>query len=212
MFLIEILPVGPIECNAIVLGHRSSRDAVIIDPGDEAQRILAVVRQHDLKVHWLLHTHGHFDHVGATRTLKETLQAPIALHQADQQLYQQSSKFAAMFGVDAPPALPVDHFLTDGEVIPCGAFALKVLHTPGHTPGGVCFFLASHVPPILFAGDTLFHGSVGRTDLPGGDFDAMENSIRKQIYTLTDETKVICGHGSSTTVGREKHHNKFVKA
>lgn len=210
MFLIETLPVGPIGCNATVLADSETRDAVVIDPGDEAARILAVIRKHGLKVHWLLHTHGHFDHVGATRELQAATGAKIALHRDDLPRYQHAPEHAARFGVRIDETAPVDHFLVDGECIPCGAFALEVRHTPGHTPGGVSFLLERDDRGLLFAGDTLFRRNVGRTDLPGGDSALLEDSIRRRIYSLPDATEVICGHGEGTTVGEEKRENPFV--
>lgn len=213
MFLIETLPVGPIQCNATILASRETRDAVVIDPGEEASRLLDIISRHNLKVGWLLHTHAHFDHVGATRALKEALDAPIALHRGDLPLYEHAAAQAAMFGVPTLPTLPVDHFLEDGKRIECGPFSLEVLATPGHSPGGVSFLLARQVdPPLLFSGDTLFRGSIGRTDLPGGDYATLERSIRRRIYTLPDETEIICGHGPGTTVGDEKRDNVFLPA
>ena len=207
----EAVAVGPLGCNCHVLADETTREALIVDPGDDADEILARVK--DLKVVGLLHTHCHFDHMTATRRLAEETGGKILIHKADKQLYdglvKQYASFGAFFGVGPdgiPNPLPADGFLEDGAELAFGKHRLKVLHTPGHTKGSCCF----HVDGLLFSGDTLFKGSVGRTDLPGGDFDEEERSIRTRLYTLDPETRVFPGHGPETRIGRERKQNSVV--
>jgi glyoxylase-like metal-dependent hydrolase (beta-lactamase superfamily II) len=199
--------VGPLACNCHVLADESTGEAVVIDPGDDPEEILALVK--GLRVRALLHTHCHFDHMGATRRLKEETGAEIRIHRADKALYDRFAGQLAFFGVDArgaPNPLPADGFLADGDEIAFGRHRLKVLHTPGHTKGSCCF----HVEGALFSGDTLFRGSVGRTDLPGGDFDEEAQSIRSRLYVLDPDTAVHPGHGPDTRIAWEKSGNPFV--
>ena len=207
----EAVAVGPLGCNCHVLADESTREAVVIDPGDDADEILARVK--DLKVKALLHTHCHFDHMTATRRVSEETGAEIWIHEADKALYdglvKQYAVFGSFFGVGpggVPNPLPAGKFLADGESIVFGRHRLKVLHTPGHTKGSCCFHLGDRV----FSGDTLFAGSVGRTDLPGGDFQEEARSIRAKLYTLDPETEVFPGHGPPTRIADEKAENAFV--
>jgi glyoxylase-like metal-dependent hydrolase (beta-lactamase superfamily II) len=203
--------VGPLGCNCHVLADESTGEAVVVDPGDDADEILDRVK--DLKVKALLHTHCHFDHMTATRRLKEETGAEILIHRADKSLYdglvKQYASFGAFFGVGPggiPNPLPADGFLEDGGEVAFGRHRLQVLHTPGHTEGSCCF----HLDGLLFSGDTLFRGSVGRTDLPGGDMARELDSIRTRLYTLDPGTQVFPGHGPDTRIGREKSQNSFV--
>ncbi len=207
----EAVAVGPLACNCHVLADETTREALIIDPGDDPGEILARVK--DLKVKALLHTHCHFDHMTATRRVSEETGAPILIHRADKALYdgliQQYRSFGSFFGVDAggiPNPLPAHDFLEDGGEIVFGRHRLKVLHTPGHTKGSCCF----HLEGLLFSGDTLFRGSVGRTDLPGGDMEEEVSSIRSKLFVLEAETKVFPGHGPDTRIGSEKAANPYV--
>lgn len=209
MLLVETFAVGPLQCNCTVLGCPDTKEAIVVDPGGDPERILEVLRHYDLTARYALHTHAHFDHIGATRDIKEATAALIGLHEGDLFLYDGFAMQAAMFGIEMRPVLPVDHFLNDGEMIDFGRCRLQVLHTPGHTPGSVCFHVAGE--PLLLAGDTLFLRSIGRTDLPGGDYDQIEKSIRERIYTLDPDTRVVCGHGPSTSVGTEQRSNPFVR-
>jgi glyoxylase-like metal-dependent hydrolase (beta-lactamase superfamily II) len=208
--LLETFPVGEFECNCSVLGCADSKEAMVVDPGGDPERILEVVRHYDLTVRWLVHTHAHLDHIAGTRDLKEATMAPIALHRDDLFLYDGFEAQARMFGWQVRPVAPVDHFLTDGETLSFGKRSAEVLHTPGHTPGSCCFRLDDE-GPLLFAGDTLFARSIGRTDLPGGDYPTIERSIRDRLYTLDPATRVVPGHGSATTIGDERRHNPFVR-
>jgi glyoxylase-like metal-dependent hydrolase (beta-lactamase superfamily II) len=212
MLLLETFPVGSFQCNCSVLACADTKEAVVVDPGGDHQRILEIVRHYDLTVKWIIHTHAHLDHIYETRDVKEAAGGTIALHKDDTFLYDGFAMQAAMFGWRPRPVLPVDHWLTDGETLAFGKRSAEVIHTPGHTPGSCCFSVASDRGPLLLAGDTLFARSIGRTDLPGGDFATIEKSIQQKIYTLDPDTSVIPGHGPRTTVGDEARHNPFVSA
>ena len=208
----EVLSVGPFQCNCHILADESTLEAVIVDPGDQADRILERVK--DLKVKALLHTHCHLDHITGTRKVKEETGAEILIHRADRELYEhlaeQYASTLKLFGLDLGSGhdpLPVDRFLEDGQEIAFGRHRFSVLHTPGHTPGSCCF----HGEGCLLSGDTLFRGSVGRTDLWGGDQKQELDSIRSRIYTLEPETVVYPGHGPLTHVEEEKQDNPFVR-
>lgn len=208
----EIVAVGPLQCNCHILGDEATREAVIIDPGGEPEKILRRVK--DLKVKVLLHTHCHLDHITGTRRMKEETGAKILIHQADRRLYEhlaeQYAKTLRLFGLNLGPGhdpLPADEFLKDGQTVKFGRHELRVLHTPGHTPGSCCF----HGEGKLFSGDTLFRRSVGRTDLEGGDPDREAESIRTRLYTLAPETVVYPGHGPLTHIEEEKEENPFVQ-
>jgi len=211
MMLLETFAVGSFQCNCSVLACADTKEAIVVDPGGEHQRILEIVRHYDLTVKWIIHTHAHLDHIYETRDVKEGAGGTIALHKDDTFLYDGFAMQAAMFGWQVRPVLPVDHWLTDGETLAFGKRAAEVIHTPGHTPGSCCFRVASDDGPLLLAGDTLFARSIGRTDLPGGDFPTITKSIQQKIYTLDPDTSVIPGHGPRTTVGDEARHNPFVQ-
>jgi glyoxylase-like metal-dependent hydrolase (beta-lactamase superfamily II) len=212
MLLLETFPVGAFQCNCSILGCADSKEAIVVDPGGDHERILEVVRHYDLTIKWIIHTHAHLDHIYETRDVKEAAGGTIALHQGDAFLYDGFAMQAAMFGWQPRPVLPVDHWLSDGETLGFGKRAVEVVHTPGHTPGSCCFKVDGADRPLLLAGDTLFQRSIGRTDLPGGDYATIERSIQKRIYTLDPDTAVIPGHGPRTTVGDEARHNPFVQA
>ena len=203
------LPVGPLQCNCTILYDPVLREAVVVDPGDEAERIVAVLRDENLRTVALLHTHAHFDHIGGTAAVARATGAPIRLHPADRPLYDALEEQASMFGLTAEAPAPPGEALADGEKIRFGAFFLRAIHTPGHTPGSMCFLLEDG-PPILFSGDTLFRRSIGRTDLWGGDTDQIMASIRGRLFSLSDATPVVCGHGPDTTIGEERRANPFV--
>ncbi len=208
MALIETIVVGPFQCNCSIVADEATREAVVVDPGDEGERIARALVRAGVTTVALLHTHGHLDHIGATGELAELTKAPIRLHAADRPLYDRLPEQAAMFGIEAAPPPPPDAPLVDGEVIRFGKSALRVIHTPGHTPGSVCFLLQGE-KPILFSGDTLFQRSIGRTDLWGGDTEAILASIRRRLFALPGDTPVICGHGPGTTIEEEKRLNPF---
>lgn len=207
--LIRTLPVGPLQCNCSIVADMEAREAVVIDPGDEADRILLALAETKCRAIALLHTHGHFDHVGGTAGVKRATGATIRIHVEDRPLYDALSEQAAFFGLSLEPPLPADSGFVDGETITVGRFRLEAITTPGHTPGSTSFRLEGE-PPILFSGDTLFRRSIGRTDLRGGDTDAIVSSIRRKLYVLPPETRVVCGHGPDTTIGEERRENPFV--
>jgi len=206
--LIKKLAVGPIMANCFIVGCDQTRQAAVIDPGDEADRILRTLAESKLTVTQIINTHGHFDHVGANRRMKQATGAPILIHALDAPMLQMLSRSAAAWGMSAENSPPPDRTIDEGDTISVGAITFKVIHTPGHTPGGVSL----HADGYLFVGDTLFAGSVGRTDFPGGDFDALKSSIQQKLFTLGDEVQVFTGHGPETTIGEEKRHNPFVGA
>jgi hydroxyacylglutathione hydrolase len=206
--LVETFPVGPLQCNCTILADEASGEAVVIDPGDEPDRILRALDAMKLKTVALLHTHAHFDHITGTRRVKESTGASIRLHAADFPLYDALPDQAARFGLRAGPALPPDAPLSDEDTIRFGRFVLRAIHTPGHTPGSTCFELQGD-RPVLFSGDTLFRRSIGRTDLWGGDTETILASIRGKLFALPGDVPVVCGHGPGTTIEEEKRLNPF---
>ena len=210
MVLVETLAVGGFQCNCAILGCPEEKKAVVVDPGGDPEKILEIVRHYDLEVLALVHTHAHLDHIAATRDIKEATGASIWLHPGDDWLYENFAMQAMMFGWKVRDVLPVDASLQDGKAIVFGKQQLDVIHTPGHTPGSVCF----HHPKdaLLLAGDTLFREGIGRTDLWGGSYPQIERSIREKLYALPDDTRVVCGHGPDTRIGEEKSENPFVRA
>jgi glyoxylase-like metal-dependent hydrolase (beta-lactamase superfamily II) len=209
--LVRTVPVGPLQCNCSIVADVEAGEAVVIDPGDEADRILLALAATKCRAVALLHTHGHFDHIGATASVKRATGAAIRIHAADRPLYDALPAQASYFGLSAEPPFPPDGGFTDGESISVGHFRLEAIHTPGHTPGSTCFRLDGE-SPVLFSGDTLFRRSIGRTDLWGGDTETILASIRRKLFTLPPELKVVCGHGPDTTVGEERRANPFVTA
>jgi glyoxylase-like metal-dependent hydrolase (beta-lactamase superfamily II) len=204
--IIKKLAVGPIMANCFIVGCNETREAAVIDPGDEADRILLTLAQAKLTVKQIVNTHGHFDHVGANKRLKAATAAPILIHALDAPMLSMLSRSAAAWGMSAEDSPSPDRTIDEGDVIQFGTLRLQVIHTPGHTPGGISLIADG----CVFVGDTLFAGSVGRTDFPGGDFGTLKSSIQKKLFTLGDELKVFTGHGPETTIGEEKRHNPFV--
>ncbi len=207
--LVASFPVGPIQCNCSIIACPETKEAAIIDPGGDPEEILAVVSKHGLKVKYLLHTHAHFDHILGSRAVKESTGATICLHKGDQWLYDNLSKQGGVFGFAASDPLPVEHYLQDEEELEIGNIKASVIHTPGHTPGSLCFQLKDK-DIILFSGDTLFHRSIGRTDLWGGSFEDIIKSISERLLCLDDSTRVIPGHGIETDIWSEKKENPFL--
>jgi glyoxylase-like metal-dependent hydrolase (beta-lactamase superfamily II) len=205
----EILPVGMLGCNCSIIGDENSREAVVIDPGDDIDQILAILRKHDLKVQTIAITHAHIDHIGGAAKLRAATGAPVYMHRDDKPLSDHLDMQAAWLGIEPPEDPGIDTPLEEGDAIRAGAIEAKVLHTPGHTPGSISLFLPAEAK--LIAGDTLFRGNIGRTDLPGGDSAAIAKSIRGKLYALPEETLVIPGHGDATTIGAEKRSNPFVR-
>lgn len=203
---IQTLVVGPLQVNCFIVSCPETKESLVIDPGDEGGRILDTIRSAGRKLTMIVNTHGHFDHVGGNRLLVERTGAELLLHQADRPLLQGAADHAALYGLSAFPSPAPSRFLADGDVLQIGAVTLEVIHIPGHSPGGICLFGQEH----LFSGDTLFAGSIGRTDLPGGDHEALIEGIRARLLVLPDTTMVHPGHGPDTTIGREKKINPFV--
>ena len=222
----EILPVGMLQCNCHIIGDPKTLEAVVIDPGADAEQILRVIHRYTLRVTAILITHTHIDHVGGLRRLREVTGAPVRIHPDDLELYRALDMQAAWLGVAAPEMVEVDELLREGDSVRWGRFQAHVLHTPGHTQGSVCLYMPGDIPDErtaglaaksierepgrLFAGDTLFAGSIGRTDLWGGSFDTIINSLKGKLLALPDDTIVFPGHGPSTTIGEERDSNPFL--
>jgi hydroxyacylglutathione hydrolase len=207
-FVIKTFPVGPLQCNCSIIGDKLSGRALVIDPGGDADQIMAMINKLNLKVTAIIHTHAHLDHILAAGEIKKATGAPIYLHELDQFLWDMVEQQCAMFGVPSVSLPEPDQYLKDDQAIDCcGGVAI---HTPGHTPGSVSFWFEQY--KTLIAGDTLFLGSIGRTDLPGGDFEQIITSIKDRIYTLDDDAVVVTGHGPNTTIGNEKNANGYVRA
>ncbi len=205
--ILETLVVGPLAVNCYILGDEKTREGIVIDPGDDARDIINTIKTLQLKVVAIVNTHAHFDHVGALDEVREYTDAPFMLHEDEVAILDAASASAAAFRIRISISKPPDRLLHEGEEIRAGSIVLKVLHTPGHTPGGICLLEGSHV----FVGDTLFQGSIGRTDFPGGDYGTLMGSIRDQLMPLPDETIVHPGHGPATTMGAEKQSNPFLR-
>ena len=205
----EILPVGPLQCNCSVIGDETTHEAMVIDPGDEIEDILALIRKHNLQVKQIVITHAHIDHVGGAMKLRAATGAPILLNQNDYELLKMLDVQAAWIGVASPGEVVIDRSVSTGETVTAGSLTAEILHTPGHTEGSVCLYFP--VEKKVIAGDTLFAGSIGRTDLPGGSFEKIIDSLHDKLLTLPDDTVVIPGHGPVTTIGEERENNPFLK-
>jgi len=212
--ILESAAVGPFFKNGYVVGCERTRQAVFIDPGDEVEQLLDVIRERELVVTHILLTHAHVDHVSGVAEARRALGAPIHLHKDDLFLYQNAVRTGMMFGLTVEEPPPVDRYYEGEGPIAFGDYEVRVLHTPGHCPGGVCRAVTqkgSAAPPALFVGDTLFAGSIGRTDLPGGDYETLLQSITGVLFRFPDEATVYSGHGPETTIGRERAGNPFVR-
>jgi glyoxylase-like metal-dependent hydrolase (beta-lactamase superfamily II) len=204
-----VLPVGLLQCNCSIIGDEASHEAIVIDPGDDIDQIVAIVAEKKLKVKQIVITHAHIDHVGGAMKLKKLTGAPVLLNQNDQALLKMMDVQATWIGVATPESVIIDESVTTGDVIAISNHVGQVLHTPGHTEGSICLYFEPE--KLLIAGDTLFAGSIGRTDLPGGDHKKIIRSIHENVLTLPDETVVIAGHGPPTTIGEEREMNPFLQ-
>jgi hydroxyacylglutathione hydrolase len=228
----EVLPVGALQCNCSILGDPATKEAIVVDPGDESERILEMLRRHGLKVRAIVSTHTHIDHVGGLATLHRATGAPVLIHEGDLELYRHLDMQAEWLGVRTPEMMRIDDFVKEGDTVRWGGYSARVLHTPGHTPGSISLVVEqgaarderggkpfasestqSHarVPSVLLAGDTLFQGSIGRTDLWGGSLPQLLKSIHEKLLTLRDEVIVYPGHGDTTSIGAERAENPFLR-
>ena len=207
--IMESFPVGPLQCNCVVLGDETTREAVVIDPGDEPEKIDEILDHHRLELKYVVHTHGHIDHILAADHLRRTRGASVRIHEADLFLWKGVQMQASFLGMRVQAPGPVDGSLRQGDRIPFGPHELEVIETPGHTPGSVCLLLRGPTP-IVFSGDTLFQRGIGRTDLWGGSEPQILASINDKLLTLDEETLVQPGHGPQTTIREEKRDNPFL--
>ncbi len=206
--ILETLAVGPFQSNVFILGNEETREAIVIDPGDDIPDVLGILKKNDLKLNRILLTHGHIDHVSGVKELKDATGAAVFLHKEDIFLYEQLPTQASFFGTTANDIIKIDTILEDGMEIGAGDLKCRVIHTPGHTPGSVSFYFPSG---IVFTGDTLFRWSIGRTDLWGSSHEELMSSIKEKLFKLDEKTKVYPGHGPATTIGVEKRDNPFLK-
>ena len=223
----EVIPVGLLQCNCSILGDPTTREAIVVDPGDDVDRILTILRRHQLNVLAIVSTHTHIDHVGGLAALHRATGAPVLIHAADLALYKTLDMQAQWLGVPTPELVRIRDFVKEGDTLRWGGFQAQVLHTPGHTEGSISLVVGPGAKPIggappsnvasdalaarLLAGDTLFQGSIGRTDLPGGSYTQIIRSIREKLLQLPDDIVVYPGHGGSTTIGVEREFNPFLR-
>jgi hydroxyacylglutathione hydrolase len=205
--IVKSMAVGPIMANCFIVGCEATRQAAVIDPGDEGGRILTAAAEDQLTIKYIINTHGHFDHVSANQEVQAATDAPILIHEKDAGMLNQISATAAGWGLSAENSPPPGQLVDEGDVISFGNIKLTVIHTPGHTVGGISLATDGYV----FVGDTLFAGSIGRTDFPGGDHGTIIASIQKKLFVLDDSVRVMCGHGPETTIGTEKRTNPFAR-
>ena len=225
----EVIPVGMLQCNCSILGDPVTREGIVVDPGDDTDRILAILRRHDLKIRAIISTHTHIDHVGGLAALHRATGAPVLIHEADLELYRHLDIQAQWLGVPTPAKTAIEDFVKEGDTLRWGGFVASVLHTPGHTPGSISLVVRAGIAlpgaerkagafqedtgaeSRLLSGDTLFRESIGRTDLWGGSYPQILDSIREKLLVLPDEMVVYPGHGEITTIGFERAHNPFLQ-
>ncbi|MFY9674651.1 MAG: MBL fold metallo-hydrolase [Terriglobales bacterium] len=205
----KVIPVGPLQCNCSIIGDETTHEAMVIDPGDDIDEIVAIIGKHNLQVKQIVITHAHIDHVGGAMKLRALTGAPILLNQNDYALLKMLDVQASWLGMKPPGAVEIEAGLAHDQTLRAGTLSANVLHTPGHTEGSVCLYFPAE--KMLIAGDTLFARSIGRTDLPGGSFEKIMRSLHDRVLTLPDETKVIPGHGPATTIGEEREENPFLR-
>ena len=225
----EVIPVGMLQCNCSILGDPVTHEAIVVDPGDEVERIEEILRKHGLKVRAIVSTHTHIDHVGGLAGLHRATGAPVLIHESDMELYGHLDMQAQWLGVETPATTKIEEFVKEGDTLRWGGYEARVLHTPGHTPGSISLVVGQGIsapegaagtpksnasasePERLIAGDTLFQRSIGRTDLWGGSYPQILQSIREKLLVLPDDVIVYPGHGETTTIGLERAHNPFLR-
>jgi hydroxyacylglutathione hydrolase len=236
----EIIPVGMLQCNCSILGDPVTRETLVVDPGDDVEQILAILQKHKLTVRAIISTHTHIDHVGGLAQLHAVTGAPVLIHEADMPLYENLDEQARFLGAPRPPSTKIDEYVKDGDTLRWGRYTARVIHTPGHTPGSISLYsdaerttergeresggpltrahatkgsaVVEPASPLLIAGDTLFQGSIGRTDLWGGSMRDILRSIHEKLLVLPEATRVIAGHGDETTIGLEQEANPFLRS
>jgi hydroxyacylglutathione hydrolase len=208
---VETLTVGPLGCNCCIVADVTAKRAIVVDPGGDYDAIRARLDALGVTVDAIIHTHTHFDHVGCTAELQRSCGANASIHEGDRFLYDILPIQAQMFGMDAPETAEMDDGLVDGKTLHAGAIEVAILHTPGHTPGSCSFVARGSGQTLVIAGDTLFRGSIGRTDLPGGDAQTILRSIHSKLMTLPEDARVVTGHGADTTIGHERARNPFLR-
>jgi glyoxylase-like metal-dependent hydrolase (beta-lactamase superfamily II) len=208
--LLQTIPVGPLQCNCSILGDEATGTAIVIDPGDDAAEVAALVDAAGLRVTRIVHTHAHIDHIGGSAEFQRRCGGKAYLHKGDQWLHEHLATQCAMIGLPVPDAIVLDGWMEEGTRFELGERGLEVLHTPGHTPGSCSFVIEADGRQLVFAGDTLFAGSIGRTDLWGGDTQEILRSLHGKLMALDDDAEVITGHGPPTTIGRERRGNPFL--
>src|SRR5579862_8106070 len=204
----EIFPVGPLQCNCSIIGDEATYEAMVIDPGDDINDVLDLVRKHNLQVKQIIITHAHIDHVGGAMKLRAATGAAILLNQNDYALLKMLDVQASWLGMADPGKVDIEQSLGQADTVKAGSLQADVLHTPGHTEGSICLYFP--LEKKIIAGDTLFAGSIGRTDLPGGSFEKIMHSLREKVLALPDDTTVVPGHGPLTTIGEERESNPFL--
>jgi len=209
--ILETFPVGPLHCNCTILGDEVTREAMVVDPGDNIPEILSRLQKHGLTLRQIVVTHAHIDHVGGAAQLRKLTGAPVLMNQQDLGLLGMMQMQAGWLGVPTPEVAPPDASAEDGLAVGLATLPAQVLHTPGHTPGSICLLFHFNNQHLLLAGDTLFAGSIGRTDLPGGDGQQILRSLRERLLVLPDATRVVPGHGPETTIGEERQSNPFLQ-
>ena len=204
--IIENIVVGPLEVNCYILGCDDTREAAIIDPGGDADKIIKAIEKGKFIPKLIINTHAHFDHVGGVKAIQDHFKIDFLLHKDDLFLIENLDEQATSFGLGSIPRPEVNKFVNNEDMVSFGQKVIKVIHTPGHTPGGVCYY----VDNSIFVGDTMFAGSIGRTDFPGSSYETLIKSIKERLFPLGDSVTVYSGHGPSTTIGNEKSHNPFL--
>lgn len=205
----EVIPVGPLQCNCSIFGDETTHEAIVIDPGDQIDDILAILKKHSLKVANIIITHAHLDHIGGAAKLKSATGAPVHMNANDQPLYDDADRYAAYLGMESPERTAIDVDARDGNVVKLADAEFQIMHTPGHTQGSISVWIPAENK--LIAGDTLFRNSIGRTDLPGGNTQQILHSIHDKLLPLPDDATVVAGHGADTTIGRERERNPFLQ-